>query len=306
MSTFTIDGLVYNQTSSDEVSVKQETCNRSSYAIPGSVENDGKTYKVTSIAYRGFSDCWNIAKVELPSSIRVFEYDAFARTSLDYDEFSLPENTEKIDSYIFCKTKIKKLKINKKLASITSNPMVDAYLFEYFDVDSENQKFSNDQQGILYDKIKTELIVVPSALESFVIPDTVVTIRDHAFSSSFAKKIEFPQSAHVFGRYTFYTGSYESIVFKGNIMKITNIFFQYPNLKNITYYGYKAVKENVLSINKKIDVFVCSQYRGNRFGNIENITRTGQCIIENHLCTRCNRFRRQQANFLFLIILLLC
>ena len=130
-SQFTIDGLVYTQTSSGEVSVKQETCSPSSYTIPESVENNGKTFKVTSIAYKGFSDCKSITKVDLPSSIRVFGYDAFARTNLEYEEFVIPENTEKIDSFIFADTRIKKLKINKKLVSIANNPFVDSSTFAY-------------------------------------------------------------------------------------------------------------------------------------------------------------------------------
>ena len=305
-SQFTIDGLVYTQTSSEEVSVKQETCSNSSYTIPESVPNNGKTFKVTSIACQGFVNCRNITKVDLPSSIRVFEYDAFARTGLEYEEFAIPENTEKIDSYIFANTRIKKLKINKNLVSIAKNPIVDSSISTYYDVASENPKYSNDEQGILYDKIKTEIIAVPNTLVSFMIPDTVVSIRSFAINSCIAKKIEFPQSVHVFSGSAFYYGSYESIIIKGNIMKGTKIFNAYPNLKNITYYGYKEVRESVLSITKEIEVFVCSQYRGKKFGNIENITRTGQCIIENHLCTRCNKLRRQQANFLFFIIMLIC
>ena len=305
-SQFTIDGLVYAQTSSEEVSVKKEACSNPSYSIPESVEKNGKTFKVTSIAYKGFSDCRSITKVDLPSSIKYIGYDAFARTNLEYDEFVIPENTEKNEAFIFCNTKIKRLKISKKLVYIPANPMTDSHAFAYYDVDSENPKYSNDEQGILYDKIKTAIIAVPNTLESFMIPDTVVTIRDLAICGCIAKKIEFPQSVHAFSSYTFYTGSYESIVIKGNMMKGTNIFYQYPNLKNITYYGYKEVRENVLSITKEIEVFVCSQYRGKKFGNIEKITRTGQCIIENYLCTRCNKLRRQQAGFLFFIIMLIC
>ena len=305
-SEFKINGLVYTKTGSDEVSVKKETCGPSSYTIPESFENDGNSYKVTSIAYKGFSDCWSITKVDLPSSIRVIGYDGFARTNLEYEEFSLPESTEKIEAFIFCATKIKRLKINKNLKYVDANPMPQNSLFAYYDVDSENPKFSNDEQGILYDKIKTEVIAIPNALESFVIPDTVVTIKSYAIGGCIAKKIEFPQSVHVFSGSSLYLGSYESIAFKGNIMKGTNIFYQYSYLKNITYFGYKAVRENVLSINKDIKVFVCTQYRGNRLGNIANIARTGQCIIENYLCTQCNKLRRQQTNFLFLIILLLC
>ena len=305
-SQFTIDGLVYTQTSSGEVSVKQETCSPSSYTIPEFVENNGQTFKVTSIAYQGFVNCRKLTKVDLPSSIKYFDYDAFARTNLEYEEFVIPENTEKIESFILCGTRIKKVKISKNLASIACNPMTDSYTFIYFDVSSENPKYSNDEQGILYDKLKTEIIAVPNTLASFVIPDTVVSIRCKAFGGSIAKKIEFPQSVHVFSSSTFYSNSFESITIKGNIMKGTNLFVRYSNLKKITYYGYKTVREDVLSITKEIEVFVCSQYRGKKFGNIENITRTGQCIIENYLCTRCNTLRRQQTDFLFLIITLIC
>ena len=119
-SKFTIDGLVYTQTSSEEVSVKKETCSNSSYSIPEFVINNGKTFKGSSVVYD----------------------DAFARTNLEYDEFVIPENTEKNEAFIFCNTKIKRLKISKKLVYIPANPMTDSHAFAYYDVDSENPKYS--------------------------------------------------------------------------------------------------------------------------------------------------------------------
>ena len=91
------------------------------------VENNEKTYIVTSIAYQGFSNFWSLTKDDLPSSIRVIEYEAFARIGLEYDEFYLPENTETMDSYIFWCTQIKRLIINKKLASIFRNTIVESF-----------------------------------------------------------------------------------------------------------------------------------------------------------------------------------
>ena len=159
-----------------------------------------KTYKVTIIAYQWFSNCWSLTKVDLASSFRVIKYDAFARTCLEYDEFYLPENTETIDSYILCCTQIK----IEKLASISRNPIDESLKFAYFDVESENSKYSNDEQRILYDKIKIDVIAVPGVLESFVISGTVVIIRSCAIVECIAKTIEFQQSVHVLSPLTLY------------------------------------------------------------------------------------------------------
>ena len=95
-------------------------------------------------------------------------------------------------------------------------------------------------------------------------------VRCSAFGDCIAKKIEFPQSTHI-------------------LYWQLRIISQVSSLKNITYYGIKAVRESTFSINKNISVFVCSKYRGRTFGNITNITRSGSCIMKNYLCTHCKR-----------------
>ena len=98
---------------------------------------------------------------------------------------------------------------------------------------------------------------------------------------------------------------YESIIIKGNIKESSrNIINQVSGLKNITYYGIKAVRESTFSINKNISVFVCSKYRGRTFGNITNITRSGSCIMKNYLCTHCKRSNTSHS-FTNLILLLI-
>lgn len=74
---FEVDGIYYNITSSEDltVSVTYKGSDQSSavysgnVVIPGSVEYNGITYSVTSIGYSAFENCSNLASIAIPNSV---------------------------------------------------------------------------------------------------------------------------------------------------------------------------------------------------------------------------------------------
>lgn len=78
-----------------------------------------------------------------------------------------------------------KISIPASVKEIADNVFEFLDNLEYISVDSENLNYSNDENGILYNKDKTELIVCPRNIKSeyIYLPETVKTIESDAFKS---------------------------------------------------------------------------------------------------------------------------
>ena len=77
--TFTVDGIKYNITSTTDLTVEVTSGGKYSgeIVIPASVQNDGKTYSVTSIGSRAFRGCRGLTSVTIPNSVTSIGTDAF-------------------------------------------------------------------------------------------------------------------------------------------------------------------------------------------------------------------------------------
>ena len=97
---------------------------------------------------------------------------------------------------------------------------------EGFDVDINNKYYSNDENGVLYNKDKTMLIVCPMDIDitSFVVPDTVTTICEEAFYSCEFSSITIPASVITIGEDAF-RACYElnDVYYQGSEDKWSNI-----------------------------------------------------------------------------------
>ncbi len=118
---------------------------------------------LTSIGSLAFYNCKKLESITLPKSITSIGYHAFWGCS-SLKSISIPENVSKIDLGAF-----------RDCSSLSE-----------IAVDPANKYFSTDENGVLFNRNKTELILYPvgNARTSYTIPDNVTTIGYLAFSKT--------------------------------------------------------------------------------------------------------------------------
>ncbi len=117
-------------------------------------------YPVTGIGTKAFKKCVGITGVVIPDSVIYIDKYAFS-TCESLEEVSIPGSVESIgkDAFYRC------------------------YNLKEIIVDEENEYYSSDEYGVLFNKEKTELIAYPASNEAehYVIPDSVAVIVEGAF-----------------------------------------------------------------------------------------------------------------------------
>lgn len=114
---------------------------------------------VTTIGDRAFFWCRSsagITSVSLPETLRSIGDSAFAGTAIT--QITIPASVTKIAEDAFSNADLKKITVS-----------------------SDNDYYSSDSKGVLYNKKKTKLIAFPAGYEgSYTFPDTVKTISKYA------------------------------------------------------------------------------------------------------------------------------
>ena len=164
------DGLIYagkvaykykgTMPANTSITLKADTVSISPYAFDGCSGLTSITIgnSVTSIGNYAFRDCSGLTSVTIPSSVTSIGWGAF------YDCRGLTSIT-----------------IGNGVTSIGNSAFSGCSGLTSITVSADNANYAS-QDGILYNKAKTQIIQVPDAISgAIVLPNTLTTIRDSAF-----------------------------------------------------------------------------------------------------------------------------
>lgn len=149
---------------------------RTSYVIP-----DG----VVTISSSAFQFSNNLTSVTVGDDVECIEYRAFSNCSA-LESFEIPDSVWEIHQYFLdnC-VSLKTLKIGSGLCEAWDNAFDFMPALESITVSADNDYFSSDKDGVLYNKNKTEVIKFPKGkkVTSFTIPDGVTVIGENSFEN---------------------------------------------------------------------------------------------------------------------------
>ncbi len=167
------NGVLFNKDKT--VLIKYPIGNKStSYEIP-----DG----VTIISRAAFEGCSNLEEIIIPEGVTSISNHAFADcTSLK--EIIIPESVISVDYGAFedC-TNLERVNIGNSITNIDEDAFDGCTSLKNITVAENNELYSKDERGVLFNKDKTILIKYPVKTEgtSYEIPDGVTKIHDSAF-----------------------------------------------------------------------------------------------------------------------------
>ena len=167
---------------------------------------------ITSICYDAFDYCSSLEEAHLPNSLsEISEWQFTGCTSLtgvwvnndnpNYSndsrgvllnkdktelhifpqgisgEYDIPDTVKRLTIYEFSESKVSSIRIPASVEEAHGDAFQDCPLLKKIIVDSNNPYFSNDDNGALFNKDKTELLRLPGGfVGEYIVPDTVISM----------------------------------------------------------------------------------------------------------------------------------
>ena len=138
---------------------------------------------IKSIGSYAFRDCTVLDDIKLCSEVETIGAYAFYNCG-NLQSIAIPDNVKGIyeNTFTSCKS-LKSVSIGKSCSTIVPTAFSGTTALEKINVSEDNEKYSS-VDGALLNKEKTSIVLYPKSKSGeFVIPDTVTSIADHAFSS---------------------------------------------------------------------------------------------------------------------------
>lgn len=225
---------------------------------------------IESIGKNAFNGCTELEAVVLGDGLKTIGDYAFANCSYLTD-INIPESVTYIGENIFQKTawhnyrgkgiiifdnwvfgykgsvsKDTVLNLDKNIRGVADEAFKDESNFVAINVDAENPLLLSEN-GILYNKNKTEIIVYPcgKADKEYIMPDTVLSVGDETFYNCInLNKVEISSAAKTLGEYSFYGCEYlHDLYIPEGVEEIPEYAFAYcERLHNLT------IPDSVVSI----------------------------------------------------------
>ena len=184
---------------------------------------------VTSIGKQAFYNCSSLTSIEIPSSVTSIGEWAFSGCR-SLTSIEIPSSVTSIGEWAFsgCRS-LTSIEIPEGVTSIGQSAFYNCSSLASINVEENNQSYCSED-GILFNKDKTELIKYPSKKtdKQYVIPSSVTSIGSYAFEScSKLTSIEIPSSVASIGKQAFYNcSSLTSIDIPSSVTSIGSYAFE--------------------------------------------------------------------------------
>jgi len=179
---------------------------------------------VTSIGEEAFSDCEGLKSITIANSVT--SIGDFAFSSCDgLTSIAIPDSVKSIGHSAFehCYA-LKNIDISESVKSIGDETFSDCRKLTSINVSNAN-KFYSSENGVLFNKSKTELIRYPSNKtdSSYTVPNSVISIGKGAFDSCGLANIIIPDSvasigARAFINTTWYDKQPDGVFYAGKVV----------------------------------------------------------------------------------------
>ena len=219
---------------------------------------------IESFANYAFYGCSSIKKIEIPDSVTRIGGGAFYGCS-SIEKIAIPDSVTHIgDSAFYGCSSLRAIEIGKGLEAIRYLAFGGCDALESITVSEDNRYFSS-QDGILYNKYKTEFEHVPKAIKgpvtipygitsvgyafilcsdltSITLPNSITSIGSQAFldCSSLTNVILGDRLTSIDNHAFFGCSSLTSITIPGSVKSIGTQTFNYSGLQNVYYKGTAA------------------------------------------------------------------
>ncbi len=138
---------------------------------------------VETIGVAAFYKCTGLTEITIPDSVTKIGMNAFANCT-GLTEITIPDSVTTIENVAFmgC-TGLTEIAIPDSVTSIQSDAFDDCSGLTSITVDPNNNNYTSDEYGVLFDKNKTQLIRYPigNTRTSYTIPDGVTSTDWNAF-----------------------------------------------------------------------------------------------------------------------------
>ena len=215
------------------IGTKVETIGINAFVGCSSLKTITIPASVKTIGSAAFEQCMKLTKITVDSQNTAFSndnsgvlFDKEKTLLIQYPlgnkqtSYSIPSSVETLRKNSFYFAELKQLTISKSVKTIEDYAISYLPLLEKYIVNQENEAFSSDSHGVLFNKEKTTIIHYPmgNPSKSYEIPETVETINYSAFSSaSQLTSIVIPDSVETINNYAFSKcEQLQSVVFEGN------------------------------------------------------------------------------------------
>ncbi len=178
-----------------------------------------------------------VTDLAIPQGVKEIKHNAF-ECCAGLKNISIPDSVEIIGEQAFrgCES-LKNINIPDSVTSIKSLAFIECTSLENFDVDINNANYSS-QAGILYNKNKTEILIVPLTKKEVIIPHSVTIIGNYAFAyCANLGSIIIPDSVTAIGDSAFYgCTNLVSITIPARVTSIgCYILYGCTKLKEVTF-----------------------------------------------------------------------